>query len=184
MSSLCADELFNWNKWVNYRFWRSPWLLGVAHAFNFGIALAANPWVFMLGADDILLPTCLEECEKAIQTEMDYLWVGVQYSDGRPDQFLPCNAAMVNKALWRATGGFPPKTAVGAPDAAFVSMAMAAKGFPAKMRCVNEKVPLYWYRVHPDTDTATRAPRYQGAILEVRNVLTQTWQPPEWGRYE
>ncbi|GAG14074.1 unnamed protein product, partial [marine sediment metagenome] len=33
-----------------YRVWRSPWLLGTAHAFNFGVALAAHELVIMLGS--------------------------------------------------------------------------------------------------------------------------------------
>src|SRR5688500_8895166 len=46
---------------IPVRTWRSPWHLGVAHAFNFGVALAQNNLCILLGSDDRLLPTCVEK---------------------------------------------------------------------------------------------------------------------------
>ena len=48
----------------------------------------------------------------------------VVYNDGEVQE-AACNAAMVTQGLWRLTGGFPPETAVGAPDAALVSIMLA-----------------------------------------------------------
>jgi len=168
--------------YLGARVWHAPWRLGVGAAFNAGVALAANELVFMLGADDRLLDGCLEQCVRSYeQNKRDgYYWVGVAYSDGRPDQFEPCNAAMVTKGLWRATGGFPPETGSGAPDCALISVLM--RHMPKALICVNHTEPLYWYRWHPDTDTASRAP-WQGVILETRDKLAELWRPPRWGRY-
>ena len=166
--------------------YKPPWRLGVAHAFNAGVAVAKNELVFMLGADDTLMPNCLEECvstyEAAGQPEWAYLFVGVRYSDGRDDQYVPCNAAMVTKALWRATGGFPVEAASGAPDAAFISMLMTRPELGEVRGVGSPEHPLYFYRVHEDTDTAGRGP-WQGVILQTRDLLTKLWEAPAWGRY-
>ncbi len=163
--------------------WRSPWRLGVGQAFNFGVALAENDLVFMLGGDDKLLPRCLEEClaayEKHHRTDR-YYGVGVEYSDDREDQYLLCNAAMVTKGFWKLTGGFPLESASGAPDAALISI-LSVNGLPSSV-IVNETEPLYWYRVHDECDTAQRGP-WQGVIIETRDLLTKLWKPPAWGRY-
>lgn len=164
------------------RTYRSPWHLGVAQAFNFGVALAENDAVFMLGADDRLFPQCLERCAAAYEARGGAdLWysVGVQYSDGRPDQYAPCNAAMVTKAFWRKTGGFAPETGSGAPDAAMLSALMVHDS--QAIVSVDRDRPLYWYRVHEMTDTAQRGP-WQGVILQTRDLLTARWHQPRWGR--
>ena len=167
---------------VPLRTWCSPWRLGVAHAFNFGVALAENERVFLLGADDRLLPRCLEKCHQIWESagRMDtYYGVGVQYSDGRENQFVLCNAAMVTKGLWAATGGFPVEAASGAPDAALLSILLGRN--VVRTILVDDRQPLYWYRVHEDTDTARRG-AWQGVILQTRDILTRDWQPPEWAR--
>ena len=161
--------------------WAAPWHLGVAHAFNFGVALAPDDLVFMLGADDELEPECLERCVEAWEAtgrQDAYFWVPITYMDTGEQQGLACNAAMVTKGLWRRTGGFAPESAVGAPDAAFIS-SMLAHHPEALVRASGP--PLYRYRRHGDTDTATRGP-WQGAILESRRLLTELWSPPAWGR--
>lgn len=180
MANLPQPDLF----FSNIRVWRAPWRLGIPAAYNCGVALAKNDLVFMLGADDKLLPTCLEECLASYEShkqEDGYYGVGVSYSDGREDQYVPCHAAMVTKGLWRSTGGFPPESAVGAPDAAFLSILLGNDLM--KPVCVNGDKPLYWYRVHEQTDTAQRG-GWQGPILEVRNLVTKHWKPPVWERYE
>ena len=162
------------------RTWSSPWRLGVGHAFNFGVALAENDLVFLLGADDKLLPRCLEKCLAVWESEgrMDtYYGVGVRYSDGRGDQYVLCNAAMVTKGLWKATGGFPVEAASGAPDAAFLSILLGRN--VVRTILVDDKEPLYWYRVHENCDTARRSV-WQGVILQTRDILTRDWQPPMW----
>ena len=166
------------------RIWQAPWRLGVAAAFNAGIGLATGDLIFMLGADDKLLPECLEHCVKAFEKndrKDAFYWVGVEYSDDRPDQFLPCNTAAVTKGLWRFTGGFPPEVGSGACDAALISVLMVHG--PNLLVCVNGRKPLAWYRSHEQSDTASRAP-WQGIILATRDLLTQSWAQPAWGRYE
>lgn len=170
--------------------WYSPWRLGVGHAFNFGVALAKNELVFMLGADDTLHPECLERCVAAYEgdspeaRDLTYYFVGVQYLDGRvgSKQFVACNAAMVTKSLWRRCGGFAVESASGAPDAALISVMMVHPD-AGRFVGVGEGMCLYNYRSHANTDTAKRA-AWQGIILETRNVLTRDWKQPEWGRYE
>lgn len=172
------------------RVWRSPWRLGVAHAFNFGVALAQGDGVFMLGSDDVMRPDCLAQCEAAWTRESTegrdprecYFWVGVHYLDDRqdPDQFLPCGTAMVSRALWDRCGGFPTETAVGAPDAALISIMMVHEA-AGRIVPVNTGRVLCDYRPHAETDTAGRGP-WQGAILAARDILTRTWEPPNWSR--
>lgn len=165
------------------RCWRAPWHLGVAGVFNCGVALAQADLVFMLGADDKLLPNCLEKCIEAYlrEGEIDaYYNVGVAHSDGREDQYIACHAAMVTKGLWRKTGGFPPESVVGAADTMFLSIMIA--NAPAPIILVDRTEPLYWYRVHENTDTAQRRSWFS-ILHEVRNKLTADWRPPTWRRY-
>jgi hypothetical protein len=45
-----------------------------------------------------------------------------------------------------------------------------------------EGPPLYNYRRHAETETATRSPEWQGPIFAVRDLLAREWQSPNWGR--
>lgn len=173
----------NWNR---TRIWRSPWRLGVAHAFNFCVALAPDDEVLMLGADDTLEPDAVEVYMKASSWDSPevrdhtYYSLPVRYMVDDHVQFEPCNAAVVSKGLWRSTGGFPVESASGAPDAAFLSQIWNSTTFMIKS--IADR-PLYNYRSHPDTDTASKGP-WQGVILETRNLLTELFTPyPHWGRY-
>jgi len=148
------------------------------------VALATYPLVMMLGADDQLKPDCLELVARTYEANNQadgYYWMGVEYNDGRPDQFLPCGAAAVTQGLWRVSGGFPPQTSTGAADAALISL--LSVHLPAMLVGVAvDHKPLYWYRVHGDSDTASLG-TWQGVILSTRNLVTELWQPPAWGRY-
>ncbi len=162
--------------------WKSPWRLGVPHAFNFGVALARNELVFMLGSDDWLEPTCIDECvNRWLKNHQQdaYYYVGVHYTDGRddPDQTVPCGEAMVTKGLWKATGGFPLETASGACDAALMSIMI--KHHQKWLVAVAVGAPLCNYRVHHETDTANRG-SWQGVILETRDLVTREWKAPNW----
>lgn len=165
--------------------WKTPWLSGVAHAFNFGVALAKHDLVFMLGSDDRLEPWCLADCERAHKEKRDalgYYHVDVQYSNG-PRQSLPCNAAMVTKALWRHNGGFPVESAVGAPDTVLISIMLAAKGWAGHLVHVTSHAPPYWYRSHAETDTVARSRPFRDAIRAVRDIYTEgavEWKKPTW----
>lgn len=166
--------------------WDSPWHLGVAHAFNMGVGLATKNCVLLLGADDTLEPDCIEQCLMKYQ-ESDpfhregYYYLGVRYMDTGEEQSLPCGAAMVTKGLWRRNGGFPVETAVGASDAALISVMMVHRE-AGRLIPVNDEKPLYNYRRHQWTDTSTKGP-WQGVILETRGILTSTWTPPDWRRF-
>lgn len=169
------------------RTWFSPWRLGVAHAFNMGIALAENELVFMLGADDRLLPNCLHEVWRVyekLHRQDAYYWVGVEYSDDREEkhQFAPCGAAAVTKGLWRFTGGFPVEASTGASDSALVSI-LWKHHLELLVGVGVEREPLYWYRVHDQSDTASKGP-WQGVILGTRDLVTAEWKEPAWGRYQ
>lgn len=193
---IIVDDMAH-KEWVNYLepfkeqftqtkvvFVQNPWLMGVAASFNIGIAYSNSDLTFMLGGDDKLLPTCMQQIEWAYNMAKDplgYYYVDVVYDNGE-QQNLPCHAAAVSKKLWNHTGGFAPETAIGAPDAAFVSTLLGAKGRAGHLIRVAGG-PQYWVRRHADQDTAKRGP-YQGAILAVRNILTANWVPANWGRYE
>ncbi len=169
---------------VDVRLWKTPWLSGVAHVFNYGVALAASELVLMLGSDDILKPWCIEDIIRSYQSRQQangYYWLDVEYSTGET-QALACNAAAVTKGLWRHTGGFPVESALGAPDTMLLSIMLAHKGAAGRMFHVESHAPPYWYRQHPDTDTRSRAAEFSGAIGRVRDVVTQRWRKPEWTR--
>ena len=167
------------------RTWTTPWRLGIPAAFNCGVALAQNECVFMLGSDDWLEPDCLEECMKMYEKEGQpgnvFFFVGVRYNDNRKEkeQYAPCNAAMVTKRLWKATGGFPLQSASGATDAAFCSIFWNRPEVCRFLGVQYEQRPLYNYRVHDESETAGLGP-WQGVILETRDLLTELWKPPNW----
>lgn len=159
-------------RWRGVRCWRAPWRSGVAHAFNFGVALANSRLVVMLGSDDKLLPRCIEECWNTwqrLEDPLGYYYLPVEYADGRT-QNVPCNAAMVHKALWQHTGGFPVESAVGACDTVLISMIMAGNGRYGHLHSVSD-TPLYWYRNHAETDTETRR-GWHGIAAQVRSMKT------------
>lgn len=166
------------------RFWPTPWRLGVPAAFNMGVAKAHNPLVVMMGSDDTLEPMAIEALWETYQDHGQrdgYYWYGVRYMDTGEVQQVPCNCAAVTKGLWRKTGGFAPEMAVGACDSMLISILMVH--YPEMLIPVAGAQPLFNYRRHEDTDTAGRAP-YQGPIFTIRDHLTESFKPPEWGRYE
>ena len=172
---LLIDDGADLSEMDGFRIWKTPWRSGVAHAFNFGVGLAKNDLVFMLGSDDYLHKDCIHYCVKAWERnrKLDaYYWVGVEYLDDRKDktQFLPCGAAMVTKGFWEWSGGFPPETSTGASDAALISCLWGTRD-SKKLVPVNEVRPLYYYRPHPESDTGKRA-AWQGVILQTRDILT------------
>jgi glycosyltransferase involved in cell wall biosynthesis len=157
------------------RIYRPPWRLGVAHAFNFGVALATQELVIMLGSDDLLYPEAVELAHAASLTYADPLalyYFGVQYSDGGQQNY-PCNAAMVTKALWTLTGGFPIEGSVGGCDTLLISLMMAANGDLGHLLSIHDLVdrPLYWCRRHPETDTVLRQHTWHSIVAQIRNLL-------------
>ncbi len=169
---------------ANVTYLPTPWLSGVAHSFNFGIARANNELVIMMGSDDKLHPDCLEMAWaswRKHQHPLGYYWFEVEYSTGET-QALPCHAAMVTKSLWKQTGGFPPESAVGAPDSIFMNNMLIQKGAAGTPIRVEGPNPLYWWRVHPDQETKVQTARYSGAIAAVKDAYAAHWRKPEWTR--
>lgn len=160
--------------------YQQPWNVGMVACWNCGVGLARNELVLLVGADDKLYGDCIDECYKSWQREQEplgYYYLGVKYSDGR-EQNTACNAAMVTKALWRHTGGFPPQTAVGAPDHIFLSMLLCASRdgrTSAKILRVCDDM-LYWYRVGERTETTRNI---WPAITAVMDYLHVNWQPQD-----
>ena len=166
---------------------RPAWRLGVPGAFNVGVALARTQFSLLLGADDTLEPGVIGAFRRACPmplregAERTYWALAVRYMDTGEVQTLPCNAAIVPRALWERTGGFPPESAVGACDTMLLSILIAHGAAAGEIRLVSEE-PLYNYRRHAETETATRA-AWQQPIFVVRDLLTREWKPSTWGRY-
>lgn len=166
----------------------NAWNLGVAASFNAGVALAPTEHVLLLGADDWIEPDAIRLAQEAIErrpTEQAYYWFRVRYSDDRPerDQGQPCGAAVVTKALWRATGGFPVEAAIGRSDVMLVGLLMGHPDVGTLIEIRDDGRPPYNVRVHPDQHTASRGP-WVRALEETANAYWATWQQPRWGRYE
>lgn len=161
--------------------WKTPWLSGIPHAFNYGVALARNELVVMLGSDDWLEPEAIEKLlevyEKNKRKDAYYSFT-IKYSDNDELQDLPNNCAAVTKGLWRLTGGFPPESEIGACDSIFISMML--RNHPKRLIKVAQGYPLYNYRRHNDSDSGTRPVEYQGPIATVRDVYTRNWKKPTW----
>ena len=166
--------------------YRPPWRLGVGGAFNAGVALAharGADLAFMLGADDTIEPGCLRQLETVYGERGGrdgFYWFDVRYSDGRL-QSTPCNFAAVTPDLWRAIGGFPPESGVGAMDSMFVSVMLKHYGMRDMPHVAGG--PYCIVRVHDEQETA-KATGLQAAIHQVRNWLTINHRPTRWGRYE
>ncbi len=94
---------------------------------------------------------------------------------------VPCNAAMVHKEMWRASGGFPVESAVGAGDTMLISILLTHK-LAGQLYHVESKTPPYWYRKHDHTYSRTRGSKFFAALGPVRDVVTQLWTPPHWTR--
>lgn len=168
---------------IEVNHWQTPWLSGVAHSFNFGVALAKNDLVIMLGSDDELAPLAVSDCWRSWEefgNHLGYYFMDVAYIDSDETQSLPCNAAMVHKNLWRRTGGFPPQSAMGRPDTILISMLMIQGPTVGKLINVESKEPPYLYRSHPDTDTNIRRGRWESGIMAFMEDFQTEWTPPLW----
>lgn len=156
--------------------WRSPWTMGVPAAFNVGVGLASNELVFMLGSDDKLMPTCIEECVKTYNKNKTDAWYSVTYiTQGGEQSYIPNNAAMVTKRLWRWLGGFPPSAGVGGCDALLLSILM--KHAPHRIIYVKQGTSLCWLREHEHQDTRRNAWTFSGEIVSIRNKETDRFVP-------
>lgn len=164
-----------------------PWRLGVGGAFNAGVSLAHSvkecDLALMLGADDVLEPRVLENVVSTYEREErrdGYYWVDVIYADGT-EQALPCNNAAVTAGFMRQTGGLPVDASSGAMDAALISALLVHRP-EMLIRASGGEGGRFWSRQHPQQETA-RLNRYGAANAIIRDVFTQHFTPPQWGRY-
>lgn len=167
------------------RVWRAPWRLGIPACANVAYALAPTDLAFQLSCDDKLKPNCIEMLQKAWEKHKDplgFYWVDLEYSTGEK-QSLPCGHAMIHKALWRHTGGYPPESGVGACDHIFMNWALQ---HPDDIHLIHvDGGVVYWHREHEAQYTKHQMV-YPTAIAEVREGFNKRWEPIEgkWGRYE
>lgn len=158
--------------------YRTLWNVGVADAFNFGIAMSESNLVFTIGSDDKMMPPCLEECVKAYEEHQIEGWYNVTHiTEGGEVGAIPNNTAMITKELWRYTGGFPPSAGVAACDALLLSILM--KHAPERIIQVQEGTPLCWLREGDYQDTRKNAWYYaqSGVVEQIRNMETVRWKP-------
>ena len=154
------------------------WLSGIAHVLNFGVALARYPLVAHCASDDTWHPTFIERCLEAFETnarnELCFYWVDQQVGQDR--QSVPAGAGMWTKALWAATGGFPPMSAVGGEDSVFVSLLQSGKT-PATLYHVLSPEPLVNFRLHECNSQNLIIPE---AMELVRERVLASWNTPQW----
>jgi len=187
---MLIDDMADLDKWdLDYgklpiRIHKNPWLAGCAHSINFGVALAKNELIMLLGSDDIAQPWLVEDLTKAWEAHKDpigYYHCDVEYNIPVGEtQGCACGAAMVTKGLWERSGGFPPESSVGATDTMFISIMLVHKDSGHMWRVESEKPPVY-YRRHSESLTAKLGP-WQGVIFETRNILARDWKAPEWSK--
>lgn len=171
-----------------FELYRPPWRLGVGHAFNHGVARALHlggcDLVLMMGADDKLEPLVVERAATAYdhyERKDGYYWYDVVYEDGS-EQSLPCNNAAVTAGFMRETGGLPVDASSGAMDAALISALMVHRP-ELLLHVPGDGGGRFWSRQHPGQETA-RMNRYAAANVVIRDVFTQHFAPPQWGRYD
>jgi len=160
-----------------------PWLAGVVTSFNFGIALARNEWVLQLGSDDELRPGAIEYAKETIREIGDPLGLynfSCQMMDTGEIVSWFNHANVVSKSLWKKTGGLNPMTVTGGMDAALISIMMVH--MPQHLHKIKEGVPLYEVRQHEGQYTRESASRFGGFMVELRNILTEEWESPEWAK--
>lgn len=155
----------------------NPWLLGCADSWNIGVSLADNEWVILMGSDDKLLPGALDACREVLMDKPDPLGfynLSCQVDTGEVVT-AHNNAAMVSKALWELTGGFPPSAGVGGPDALLISIMMVH--LPDHLHQIGGGSPFYWVRTHPEQDTRRQAMVFHSEVLSIRDKETKRWVP-------
>lgn len=166
---------------------RNHWNLGVAASFNVGVALAPTEHVLLLGSDDWLEPDAIERAQATIEANpigQGYFWYHVRYSDDRPerDQAQPCGAAVVTKALFKATGGFPVESAVGRSDVMLVGLLLGHPELGTLVEITDGGRPPINVRIGDWQHTASRGPWIQ-ALETAAQAYWTTWESPSWGRY-
>lgn len=191
--NLDVESLFN-VRWIDYTLrhaagwvfdhyltqmlvWKTPWNLGFSSAFNCGIGEASHELIMYLASDDKLMPTAIEECQKAYHANHQKdAWYAMTLEIKEGIQTIPCNAAMITRQLFKWMGGIPPAAFVG-PDAALLSILY--KHAPDRIIWVKDGTPLYWVRDHPGQETKVHTWRYAEEMTSIRNKLTEDFKPQE-----
>jgi len=186
---LIVDDMARLEEWEGLDFgdlpislYKNAWLSGPVWSYNFGIVMAKNGLIMMLGSDDKLHPWAVADCLRAWEQHQDpigYYWCDVEYSTGE-FQSCPSGPAMVTKQLWLNSGGFPPPSAVGAADSTFISILLSHTEAGHLIKVESEKPP-WWYRVHDETMSAEWG-SFQPAIFNVRSELSIHWKHPDWAK--
>jgi glycosyltransferase involved in cell wall biosynthesis len=171
------------------------WRLGVASAFNWGIAIAFNAadgpvirpvphdLAVCLGADDRLEERSLEELEATYEGlgERDgYYWFEVQYESGE-QQALPCHAAAVTPGLFARTGGYPVEASSGGMDAALIGALMVHEP-EALIHIEGKNRARTWHRQH-DQQESRRFWQFGSAAGLIRDAIAANYHQTRWGRY-
>lgn len=156
--------------------------LGVAAARNNGVKAASSPFIVCLDADDMLKPTAIEVCAKAMEEDRTlgvvYTGLEILHGDGRrqlsdwppeydwnimaapsvpPSCCIP-SAAMFRKDMWRRAGGYKQVYAPG-EDAEFWVRGLSV-GYGGR-KATHEG--LFVYRIH--ANSASRRLKYRAIDL-------------------
>lgn len=175
---------------IIYRFQQN---LGVAAAFNTGLSAAAGDYLYLLGADDVLLPGALRALAGYLDVHPDE---GAVYGDGFfcDDQLLPLGRLSDS---WRAapTGNILPYYITHTILAAFLYRLPAIRRhgltfdtalgvgedwdfnirFAAYERIGSLDFPCYLYRLHPDNSLNRRPTERQDSLIRNRRKVMNSW---------
>lgn len=184
---LLIDDMAHLKDWgldftgLPIRIHENPWLAGNTCSKNFGVALAKNDLCLFIGSDDKIFPWCIEDLTNSwtrTQDPLSYYFCDVEYDNG-DRQAVPCGGAMVHKALWRATGGLPIKSCVGADDSIFIDL-LAVRGL-GKLRHVTSKNPPIWCRKHGKSlSSELQDGSWSDVIPRTRETIIRKWEKPTW----
>jgi len=176
---------------IYYDVWQAPWRMGLAGAINAGFGLAPyGDLIIQLASDDMLAPCCVEESVRAYESNGcrdGYYWYGIRFigdaaAGGRQeDMWLPSGACATTKSFWYSMGGHPPESGVGSPDSITMSI-MQVHGLGPIIK-VESPEPAYIARMLPENDSYQRRVQgWQTIIPAVKNLATEGWRAPQWGR--
>lgn len=183
------DEIERWwaaNPEVDVVVEEPRWRLGVATAFNWGLAVAfagGADLAVCLGADDRPEERCIEELEATYDRQGGrdgYYWFEVEYQSGEL-QALPCNNAALTPGFMRRTGGYPVEASAGAMDSTLIS-AMLRHDPQSLIKVDGRDRARFWSRQH-DHQESKRLLIYGGAAGPIRDAFTAYYRPTSWGRY-
>lgn len=160
----------------------TPWRVGYADAWNFGVAYSGQPLNLLMRSNDWLEPGCIEALRATydrVGDDLGYYHLDVSSVSAGGVQEGPDNAAMVTRKLWRLVGGFPLEAGLGAPHTLLTDIILGNSGRAGNLHRVAGGA-LYNVRVHDGQDT--RCAAYQRVLADVRRLVADSWKPAEWVR--